>query len=438
MKQKLAVGAACAGVFVAVLFVLRALDRPTEVAPRTIATEPREPPSTSLDAITSAADRPSTETATAAAARALQAQAEHREPRTKGTISVALNIGFAPRPNWVLELSATTDEAHVATHRDSLAREIVYLDDVWPGENLLRVACAECVTVEARVSVKAGFTTPVTLDLDCRAPPGWADVTIRSQSHRFQDQVDVTWLSANTAGYAPVEWIDTDGEIIGRCRVDLAAAAEIELTFSTHSEFGFWPSNRVRVQPDRHVDLVVQDLAPRVDVGFRVVDGQTLAALDDFDVSWSLGQSFAGGSQHRHAKSGDVLLHDVPDGSSLFWQISKAGYACAEGYICDAEVSADGKTRWLRVVLHAGVKLRVTTQLCTIGTVGGVPIFADDVELGRTDRNGQFEVVLPQAPNVVEARPTGWKACGTDGPLLQRFDARYSCSGVSFYLIPEH
>jgi hypothetical protein len=235
-----------------------------------------------------------------------------------------------------------------------------------------------------------------------------------------------------------VRWAETDGEITGRCWVDLASAAEIELEFRTQSEFGFWPSNRVRVQADRHVDLVVQDLAPRVDVGFRVVDGQTLAALDDFDVSCSLGMGFAGMSQHHHAKSGDILLREVPDGSSLCWQISKQGYACTEGYLSDAEVSADGKTRWLRVVLHAGVKLRVETGQCTGGTVGGVAIFADDVELGRTDRDGRFELVLPQAPNVIEARPSGWKACNGDASLVRRFDTRSPCSPIYFQLSPEH
>jgi hypothetical protein len=398
-------------------------------APHEIETVAQPSPTTSSNTAQLAERAPNSEHAAAPAAKA------PREPsKTHGTIALRLRTGYEPRPDWPVRLTASVvgggDEQR-STLQASLAQKIIYFDGVWPGDVLLRVDCDGCAPKETHVPIKIGFTQIVDLELDCRPPPGWVDVTLRSQSGKFDEQIDVWAGDFDPVG--SVAWSDDGATRAGRFFCDLSSRGDTELTFmSWRSKFGLAPSNRVLARPGQVIELVVQDLAPSVAIGFRVVDAQTGDVLDDFEAHWSLAPLQ---TSRGHVKSGEIVLDDVPEGGALWWQISKPAYACVEGYLQQSSLIADGNQRLIQVELRRGRLLVVVVHNCDAGVIANVPVLADGLEIGRTNALGRFETTLDAVPASVEVRRPGWSRCPNHEPALVKFDTLDPCRRLDFYLM---
>jgi hypothetical protein len=170
----------------------------------------------------------------------------------------------------------------------------------------------------------------------------------------------------------------------------------------------------------------VLDHADLVDVGFRVsADG---VALDLFEVDLSgIGER----ATTQEARSGEVLLENVPENGAIAWVVHAPGFACSRGDLRTAAASwsVEGTQRWIAVELVRGASVSVATHDRDGRALPGVEILFDGVIAGRTDARGDFDVTLPTEPDLIEARHLDWQ-------VLDRRQADEPCLRLTFVLEP--
>jgi hypothetical protein len=359
-----------------------------------------------------------------------------RRPNTRGKVRVHLRTNSQPRPTWSVNLDAHppgADSTQTVFRFASLADDTLTLDDVWPGDVVLRVRSEWCKTFTTLLTVRAAETTEVTIDLDCPRAADHIELTVRSQSGAFREPMLVYCLDATGAhhGLGDVIWGWEGREMIGLFRSDVLPEGEFELRYQVSTEFAFDRGDRIRARPGDSIELVLLDKARRIDLGFRLFDAQTGERLDEFDAYWGRWNRDAA---HARSRSGEIAVEAWPDGAPMQWQVTKRGYACATGTLAQSVVLDEGPTRWIRVELRRGFLLRVGACDCNADILRGAAVISDGVEVGVTNDDGVFETTLDAEPQVVDVRYADWPRCPKAQPPPADGVNRSPCGWVYFYL----
>jgi hypothetical protein len=184
---------------------------------------------------------------------------------------------------------------------------------------------------------------------------------------------------------------------------------EVEL-FVRHPRFAVEPCEGQRARGGDTLRFRVLDRPESVDLGFRVFDAASGAELESFDIEYGID----GWLERRNSlASGAIVFRDVPDNGASWWQVTSHGYTCefGEARLAGASMRADGRQRWMHIVLEPGWRASVaTTSRGEPKSVAHVEIHADGVRVGATDDEGWLELELRVQPRSIEAFAHGWRA----------------------------
>jgi hypothetical protein len=282
-----------------------------------------------------------------------------------------------------------------------------------PGDYVLSVEGNRIRAFERTVQVAAGEPTRVNLALEFLPSGGSIAGFVRSQSGRYQvtRSVSLSPIGERSGSFhALVDW-SKDGEVlVGRFAFEDVPAGEYELSASSGlSHFDWRTSSSTISPPATDVELLCLDGAGGVTLEVEAYDALTGKPVNEISISF-------GGEPGLHSYStstrGDhrLELGRFPRDTAFQWGAESDGYVAIAGDISSFQQTgtANGEpVLRARLELQPGWGGRVLAYTETERIPDAV-VLCDDIEVGRTNKRGELDFVLPARPRRFEVRHPGF------------------------------
>ncbi len=274
-----------------------------------------------------------------------------------------------------------------------------------PGRYRLRCDSPGHDPEEHFMEVSPGDTEKHVFTLNPRPLSGAIEGQLTSASGEYTSHVVVRVQpigSAARSSTPEVEWSREKQKQRGTFKTgDLPAGTYEVSVCSLIDNYSWGAKQRVQV-PASAVNFEVDDLAPTVDLEFRVLDAETGDRIEPFQhgVMIDAGRTtvlmdVVGGSAH-------VLR--VPLNANLQWAVHADGYATRYGNLGDFQPGKEG-VAVAEVLLDRGWRARLFVRhRGSVEPTVGATVFAEGRVVGETNNAGTLLVELPKAPTVLEVR----------------------------------
>jgi hypothetical protein len=358
-----------------------------------------------------------------------------------GQITLEFRGNWVTAPTWTVAIELHSNIANVQPSPDSgrlneLETSPLHFDELAPGSYTMVVTCNACDRLEQPVSVRAGETTHIVVQLNCVASAGSIRGEITSQTgQKPRDEILVNLWRPGLASFN--DGIDVVDEPISPWKASFeikdVLAGDYQLG-CTVGEFGVAPSSITTVRAGDIAHLRVLDDPTYVDIGFRVFDAESGAQLDTFDVAISRNGK---DSKLRDQASGTIVAEHVPENGWLWWSLTSPGHVCEQTDFMHPAVwgLSSGSKRWIDVRLQRGWRIKCAAFDDEYNVLKDATIVADGIDMGTTDADGYFTLTLPQRPKRIEARYRDWRCIESDTNGLETME---SCDEVGFVFERKH
>ena len=336
---------------------------------------------------------------------------------------------------------ADGDHVCVAVHdTDELGQYAIAALD--PGPYRLHVSSPRHGGRELELLLEGGRETELDVVLDALPEGGAVHGRLSSRTGTFHSPVAVVLTPARgleSGGelFANVAWEPAPSEegYVASFGFDDVPRGEYEVAILSIRDQLNWTFSERTISPPAEVSLVCQDLAPRSDLGFRVLDLERGELIDRYAVVFRCGDGPVIRLSPQDAKtgqgstptwtvgaaglvwsyvSGPAPIRAFPEGGAIVWCVRAEGYEPVFGD--ERAFPPEGAVRLAEVALRRGWGLRLELVGDPGGhAVRGARVVGDGVPLGSTGADGRVELACDAQPSEITIEHPDWVLPG--GPL---------------------
>jgi len=346
-----------------------------------------------------------------------------------GDVAVSIRTDSKVAPGWYVDIelrptSENRDSRSGGGRLNELVKEPCHLSRLPPGAYTLIIDGETCEEVQRDIIVRAGETTDVEVHLECATSAGSIRGEITSESGEAPDQKELTVELSNKEWSMRPALVSDEKAAPWKARfvVPDVPAGDIDL-WCLAGAFGTEASKPVAHAGDT-IQIRVLDRPTYIDLGFRVFDKETAVELESYRAEiWTTRSDLF----PRVLPSGAIAIDHVPETGRLPWEVTSPGYFCARGNLNErpAWSKTAGNKRWIDVHLERGWQIECVSMDGDYRHLAGATIFADGVERGKTDADGNFMLTLPERPKSLEATYRDWRRIEQEMESLDRIESGY-------------